>query len=147
MPVLVGALVVGTGLQVYGSMKSASAQRKQAEREARIREMEARETERRTLADIEQTQRSASIFSSQQATAFASAGVDVGSGVSLVMMEEAARNFAERVTDLRLEGEFRAKNIRMGAELNRMVREDNARALELNALGSIVNFGMQMGKK
>ncbi len=146
MPILTGALIVGTGLQVYGNMRSASAQRRQAAAEARIREAEARETERRFLADVETTKRTGAVFLGQQAAAFASAGIDVGSGVALTMMEETARQFAEKVTDIRLEGEFRARNIRQGAALNAAVREDQARAHEIAAVGTILNFAGGLAK-
>lgn len=141
MPLLTGALIVGGAMKIMGSLKASRSARRQARQARRLAEFEATEIERRTALDISVTERTAGVFRGQQTAAFASGGIDVGGDSSLIVMEQTARAFAERITDIRGEGAFRAQVTRMGGSMSAAVANDRAKAHNIEAMGSFISLG------
>jgi len=141
------ASIVGTGFSVFGQLKQAKAQKEAAEAQGRAKQAQAFELLRRSEFNIDQLQEEAERFKAKQRTAFAASGVDVGSGVSLVQLEQLNRDLVEEVQVQREEALFKARALEAGADVDTRLAGDIERAGNLSAFGTtLAGAGSVLGR-
>jgi len=107
--------VIGTGLDIGGQIAESDAQQKAAKRNSIASEIQAREILKRSKVNQEIVKEEGLALQANQVGAFARAGVDVGSGSPLSVLENTASNVRQEVATLGEEAEFAAREIRAGA--------------------------------
>lgn len=130
------AAIVGTGVSIFGQLKAAKDQKRAARSAAEARRVQADEILARSEINIQELKRQAQGFKARQSAAFASSGVDIGSGAPLVAMENTNRVVMSAVENRRKEAAFRAESILRGAALSDQQAEDISKAGKLQAFGT-----------
>lgn len=112
------AFVVGVGLQAYSAWSGGQAQAKAAKQQARLKEAQANEMLSRMAVQETRLKSQGDAFAAQQMTSFAKGGVAVGSGATLVAMEDTHYKIATEISDMKRDTIFRANQIRLGASFD-----------------------------
>lgn len=129
---LVGATVAGAGLSIYGQIRAAQAQEEAARRDAELKEMQATE-----LLDRQAINERAMLEASEDAqsnfmSAFASSGAEGGIG-GVVQIH---RRTLDAISNSRREAQFKAKMLRMGAQIEMSLASDKATAGYITGAGT-----------
>lgn len=132
----VAALAVGTAFDVFGSINEAKAQEDAAKADANAKRLQAQELLRRSEFNIDQLEAETERFRSSQVGAAAAGGIDVGSGATLIQLEQLNRDLQEEVAAQREEAEFRAAALNAGADVSLSLAGDIRRAGRLGAVAS-----------
>jgi len=130
------AAVVGTGFSIFGQLKQAKAQKEAALAQADAKRAQAFELLERVEFNIDQLEEETEKFKGRQRAAFAASGVDVGSGVSLVQMEQVNRDLIEEIQAQREEARFKAAALEAGADVDTRLGGDISQAGRLGAIGT-----------
>lgn len=110
-----GAIVAGAGLQAYGQYESARQQAEASRVEARMRRAQAAEIlERAKMAELSLEQTGREVVASQ-ASAFAKGGVALGTGMTLVAMEDTNMKIQMEIENSNRDAFFRANQLIQGA--------------------------------
>ena len=79
--------------------------------------------------------------------AFAKAGVDVGSGVSLLQLEQVNQDLVEEISVQRQEAAFKAKALQAGADLDTRLAGDVRRAGDIRSIATgLTGIGSAAGR-
>ena len=130
------AAVAGVGINILGQNAQAKAQERAALAQAEAKRLQAFEVLRRSEFNIDELEAEAKRFRGQQTAAFAKSGVDVGSGASLVQLEQLNRDLVEQVAVQREEADFKAKQLFAGADIDTKLSGDIRTAATFNMIGS-----------
>ncbi len=140
-------LIIGAGLGIISAFSAYSQGQAQA---AALREQAALDEERadkflkRTEMNILSRRKQVGKAIGSQQVALADAGIELGTGVSLDMMEDAYFSLVEEEEIVRMEAEDQAFSIRQGADNNRSKAGDVSTAGTINAITSLLGTGMRM---
>jgi len=137
--VAAGAAIIGGVTSVIGQQRAAKAQQKAAKVQADSKRRQAAELLRRTDVNLEQLAQDTDDFVADQALAFAAAGVDVGSGVSLLAAEETKRKAIEERLFRLEEARFQAQELEIGADDDIRVGNDFREAGNISSIGTVIN--------
>lgn len=137
---------VGVGLSAFGQIEQARAQKKAAQAQADAKRLQAFEVLRRSEFNIDQLEEEARRFRGQQTTAFAKAGVDVGSGASLVQLEQLNRDLVDEIESQREEARFKAQALFEGADIDTRLSGDLQTAGQIRAVGTTLQGISLLGK-
>ena len=149
--IALGAYVAGSALGIMGDINAANAESDAAEKDAAYKMIQAQETENRAKINMEITQEEGAVLQGEIGSAYAKAGVDVGSGSPLMVMAYEGYKTRRQMANIYSEARFRADMIRAGAQdqiaqagANRAAATTRAVAGTLKMVG---NLGMNMSGK
>jgi len=133
-----GAVIAAAGVavSVAGQLKAAKDQKRAAQAQADARRAQADEILQRSELNIQELERQAETFKERQAAAFASSGVDIGSGAPLVTLENTNRVILGTIENRRREASYRAEAALRGASISEQTGRDIEKAGQLGALGT-----------
>lgn len=132
--ILAGTAIAGTGLSIYGQIRAAQAQEEAAQREAALKEMQAQELLGRQLINERIMREQGLQAESNYATSFASSGREGGLGGQVQIYT----NTMESIRNSRREAEFKAKMLRMGADIELGLASDRKTAGYITGAGTAI---------
>lgn len=132
------AMFAGAGLQAYGQYQSGQASAAAASVQARIKNIEANEMVQRLHIQQGRLLNEGEGFKSQQNLGYAHGGVQLGSGATLVAMEDTNMKITQQLDDLKRDTIFKANQLRMGAGFEETQGSNYATAGAINAGGSLL---------
>jgi len=136
---VVGSAIVGTGLQIYGKRKEAQAREAAARAEAGLKRQQALDILDRFEINEKQMRIEGKVGIEAQQAAFAKGGVTVGTGVSLVAMEQTARDIQKTIDFEREEAVSRANALLAGATLEEQFAVDIKKAAKYEQAGMFLS--------
>lgn len=139
--VAVIAAVGGAALEMYGNNKEGKAKQRAANAQAAAKRRQAAEILRRTDIQLEQLAKDTDDFIAGQASAFAAGGVDVGSGVSLLMFEDTQKKATDERIQRLEEARWQAQELEFGALSDVSIGKDAREAANIANIGTAINAG------
>lgn len=138
-------IAAGTALQISGQRKASKAQEAAALRDAEIKRQQAEDILERLNINTESIEREGQRLRGRQEAAFASSGVDVGSNISLIALEETSRSIDRALDVERFEAQAQINVIESGAEADRQRARDIRSTRDLNTAGIFLSGLGQFG--
>jgi hypothetical protein len=120
---------------MYGSHRQAQAEEDAAKRKAALQRLQAKETLRRFELERSELEKSAQNFMSSQKSAISAAGGATG---KFIQLEATAKKASQEIENLSLEAEFKANQIRRGADFT----EDMGRAAGKAGFLEVLGIGL-----
>lgn len=130
------ATIAGTGLSIFGQMEQSKAEGRALAQQADAKRLQAQELLNRTEINIGALKDEARQMKARQATAFAAAGVDVGSGSALVQAEALNEQLVKQINNEREAALFTAESILRGADIDMETAANLKKANFFNVLGT-----------
>ena len=80
-------------------------------------------------------------FKASQTAAYAAGGVELGTGATLIALEDTNAKIAKKITDMKRDTMFRANQLEMGASISMQQSGQYAQAGTLGATGTLLQAG------
>lgn len=140
IPILAGAAVIGSGLEVYGNIKAAQQKSDAVKAEAALKEAQANELLDREKINEGLMQEQESSIESGYVSAFADTGRE-GGGIGGVIK---LRNQLQKNIDIsRREASFKAQMLRAGANIDTTLASQQLSASYIGGAGTILTRGAE----
>lgn len=139
--VAAGAALVGTGVQAYGQYQSAQAQARAARAQAKLKRAQADEMLERMRIEELNMQQQGEEFKAAQTASFAKGGVELGTGATLIAMEDTNFKIGKQITAMKRDTIFKANQLRQGASYDIALGRDTATAGAITAAGTLLQGG------
>lgn len=139
--VAVGALIVGTALNVYGQQKAAEAQAGAARADAANKAALAQEVMDRANVNAETMMREGRNMAGNQASQYAAGNVDVGSGTPLLAMENTLAETRRKINNMETEARFRAQQYLISGAAEKDLADQTMQAGYFRMAGSLISTG------
>lgn len=133
------AAVGGSLLSAYSANKAGEAQASAAKKMARAKRRQAKALLERSEINAERMRASGSRLVGEQQAAFASAGVKVGAGSTLSVMNDAINQTEQGVQDMLVDAKTKADALRSGASADTKLAGDLRTSGQLGAVGSLLS--------
>lgn len=140
VPILAGAALVGTGVQIYGQISAAQAQKDAADLKADLQRAQALELLNRQTIN-EDILKERSEFLQKQYIAQAAHAGSGGGGLGGVLRIK--RDLEHNILIGRREAEFKATQLRMGADIEQNLTSDLLTSAYLGAAGTLLKSGAE----
>jgi len=108
--------VAGTAFQMYANNKAVKAQQAAANEQAELKRQQAADVMERFELNARDLRREGEIFKSRQVSSFAKSNVDVGSGSTLLALEQTQDTITRQIELDRIEGKAQANALLRGGE-------------------------------
>lgn len=132
------ALVLGTGIAAYSSMRQGDAQKEAYEMEAAAKRAQGAQVQIAADREVELTQRRMERTQNAQLVAFGRSGVLATSGSPLAQLEDTAANAMDEITAIRNAAKYRKGSLLTEAGLSEFLGGEAQTAGQLNAFSSIL---------
>lgn len=131
--------VAGTAISAWSSMEAGKAEAGAFKDAANAKRRQADSVMERFDINAEFTRMEGRGFQNRQRAAFASGGVDIGSGAALSALEDTASKIERRVELDRMEADANVDALLLGADLDVKSAKSSIKSGNLRALGSIAS--------
>jgi hypothetical protein len=139
--VAAGAAVIGTGLQAYGQYQAAQAQARAAKQNAKLKASQAKEMIERMRIEELNIAAQGEEFKAAQTATFAKSGVELGTGATLIAMEDTNFKIGKQIETMKRDTMFRANQLIKGAGFEMAQARDSATAGAITAGGTLLQGG------
>ncbi len=146
LEVAAAAAVVGTGIQAYGQYQSAQAQARAARQNAKLKQAQAGEMIERLRIEELNLREQGEEVKSAQTTAYAKGGVQLGTGVTLLALEDTNFKIGKKIESMKRDTMFRANQLIAGAGYDMAQGRDTALAGAITAGGTLLQGGAEYMK-
>ncbi len=120
----IAVTVASTAVQMHSARKAAKAQERAMRAQAEAKRIQAEELLKRSEFNIEELELEAEQFAGAQIAELGKSGVGLGVGVSLVALEQTQERLTKAVNISRREAEFKAEQLRAGADIDTRLSSD-----------------------
>lgn len=134
-------LAVGAGVSAYANYAKGQQQAEAARQDAKLKRAQAKEMlDRMYLEEINLKQQGEE-FKAKQTASYAAGGVELGTGATLLALEDTNSKIAKQITDMKRDTVFRANQLEKGASISMRESGQYAQAGMLGAAGSLLEGG------
>lgn len=137
----VAVLAVGAGVSAYAEYEQGRQQAAAAREEAKLKRAQAREMRERMVVEEANIKQQGEEFKAQQTAAFAAGGVELGTGATLIALEDTNSKIAKKITEMKRDTLFRANQLERGASFAQTQATQYEQAGMLSAAGSLLAGG------
>jgi hypothetical protein len=131
-------LLAGAGLKAFGQFQSGQASAKAARQQAKLKQAQAQEMLNRMYIQEGRIHQQGDAFKADSTNEYASHGVEVGAGSTLLAMEDANFKINQQVEDMKRDTIFRANQMMIGADYEIQQGRDSIKAGAIMAGGSLL---------
>ncbi len=128
MAVGAAVAVIGIGMQAYGQYKEGQAQAAAARQSADMKKAQSREMLEKMKIQSERMNTQGEEFKGQQLTDYASRGVALGTGATLVALEDTNMKISMGIEDMKRDSLFKINQINQGVAITLSEGRDAANA-------------------
>jgi hypothetical protein len=132
------SILAGAGMQAFGQFQSGQASAKAARQQAKLKQAQAQEMLNRMAIQEGRIRDQGEAFKGQQLTEFGSSGIQLGTGSTLIAMEDANLKINQQVEDMKRDTIFRANQLMIGADYEIQQGRDSISAGAVMAGGSLL---------
>ena len=144
--VIAAVAIVGAGVQMYGQRKAAKAQEEAAAAQAAAKRLQAQDMLERFAINTSILERQCEMFKQNQLAAFASGGVDIGTGTPLVAMEQTNSAIQQQIAVDKMEVDSKVSALRAGADVDERLGGDIRKASQFQQVGTFLT-GMSIAAR
>jgi hypothetical protein len=137
----VAVLAIGAGVSAYANYEQGRQQARAAKQDAKLKRAQAQEMRERMAIEEVNIKEQGEEFKAQQTAAFAAGGVALGTGATLLALEDTNSKIAKRITDMKRDTLFRANQLEKGASISMSQAGQYQQAGYLGAAGSLLSAG------
>lgn len=145
MSLLAAAFVATSAYSAWNSYQSGRDQAESYKDARRAKRKQARDLMERVKMNAEFTRLSGMTFKGRQKAAFASSGIDIGSGMALSAFEDTANKIERQIEIDRMVAETQRDAILMDADLDSTRAEQAIRGGTAGAIGQLGQTAFMMG--
>jgi hypothetical protein len=138
MGVETAVLVAGVGIQAYSQYQEGQARAKAARQQAKLNKAQAREMLDRMVIEEKNILQQGEEFKASQTAAYAAGGVELGTGATLLALEDTNSKIAKKIVDMKRDVNFRASQIQKGASYDMSLASSYETAGTLGAAGTLL---------
>jgi len=137
----VAVLAVGAGVSAYSQYEQGRQQARAARQDAQLKRAQAREMRERMAIEEVNLKQQGEEFKASQTSAFAAGGVELGTGATLIALEDTNSKIAKKITEMKRDTLFRANQLEKGASISMEQSGQYEQAGMLGAAGSLLQAG------
>jgi hypothetical protein len=137
----VAVMAVGAGVSAYANYEQGRQRAWAARQDAKLKRAQAQEMRERMAIEEVNIQEQGEGFKAQQTAAYAAGGVELGTGATLLALEDTNAKIAKRITDMKRDTLFRANQLEKGASISMTQAGQYEQAGALAAAGSLLQGG------
>jgi hypothetical protein len=131
-------LMAGAGLQAFGQYQAGQAQARAAKQQAKLKKAQAKEMLERMYIEETRLHEKGEAFKADQTTQYAASGVALGTGATLVAMEDTNMKITQSVQDMRRDTLYKVEQIKLGASYDLQQGRNASTSGSILAAGSIL---------
>lgn len=146
MAVAAAAAVVGAGMQAYGQYQSAQAQARAGRQNAKLKQAQAQEMAERLRIEELNIKEQGEEVKADQTTAYAKGGAQLGTGITLLAMEDTNYKISKKIEVMRRDTMFRANQLIAGAGFEMGQARDTQTAGAITAGATLLQAGADFKK-
>ena len=136
--------VAATAVQMHSARKAAKAQERAMKAQAEAKRVQAEELLKRSEFNIEELELDAEQFAGSQIARLGKSGVGLGVGISLVALEQTQERLTKAVNISRRESEFKAEQLRAGADIDTRLSSDIRSSSRIERAGIFLGGASQV---
>lgn len=140
------AIVAGAGMKAFGSWQSSKAKAKAARMQAKIKKAQAQEMLARMNIQEGRMKEQGEVFKADQTTDYAAGGVQIGTGATLIALEDTNMKITQQIDDMKRDVTFKVNQLMMGAKMDKMEASSMSSAGAIMAGGSLLDGGIDAYK-
>ena len=134
-------LAAGTGIQAYSKYQEGRIRAEASKQEAKIKRAQAAEMLERLAIEEVNLAKQGEEFKGKQLGAYAAGGVALGTGATLIALEDTTAKIAQKISETRRDTIFRANQLMRGADIALTEGEQFKTVGSLGAAGSLLEGG------
>lgn len=146
MAIPIAIMALGAGMQAYGQYQSSQNAAWAARQNAKLKRAQAKELLEKMKIQEERINTQGEDFKAKQINDFAAGGVQLGTGATLVALEDTNMKINQQVDDMKRDSIFKANQIMMGAKYEDMQANDTATAGKVAAFGTLLGGAADISK-
>jgi hypothetical protein len=132
---------VGAGLNAYGQRQAARAQARAARDQAALKEAQAQEMLEKMKIQAERLTLQGEAFKADQLNQAAGAGLQLGTGATLLAMEDTNMKIYDGIEDMKRDTLFKVQQLRMGASFDSDMARDTINAGAITSTATLLEGG------
>lgn len=132
------AIFAGAGLKAYGQYQAGQAQARAAKLQAKMKQAQASEMLDRMVIQEDRMNKQGQAYKADQLNDYSSHGVEIGTGSTLLALEDTNMKISQGIDDMRRDTIFRANQIIQGASYESQQGRDATTAGAISAGGSLL---------
>ncbi len=137
----VAVLAAGTGISAYSQYQQGRIRAEAAKQDAKNKRAQASEMLERLAIEEVNLKEQGEEFKGKQLGAYAAGGVALGTGATLIALEDTNAKINEKITEVRRDTIFRANQLMRGADLAMSESAQFKEAGTIGAAGSLLQGG------
>ena len=137
----VAVLAAGTGIQAYSQYQQGRLRAEAAKQEAKNKRAQAAEMLERLAIEEVNLKEQGEEFKGKQLGAYAAGGVALGTGATLIALEDTNAKITQKITEVRRDTIFRANQLMRGADYSMTESAQFREVGNLSAAGSLLEGG------
>ncbi len=137
----VAVLAAGTGIQAYSQYQQGRLRAEAAKQEAKNKRAQAAEMLERLAIEEVNLKEQGEEFKGKQLGAYAAGGVALGTGATLIALEDTNAKITQKITEVRRDTIFRANQLMRGADYSMGEAAQFREVGNLSAAGSLLEGG------
>ena len=141
MGVETAVMAAGVGIQAYSQYQQGQARASAARQEAKFKRAQAKEMLDRMAIEEVNLKQQGEAFKAEQTAGYAAGGVALGTGATLLAVEDTNAKMSKKITDMKRDTTFRANQLMMGANVSQQEASAFAQAGALGAAGTLLEGG------
>lgn len=134
----VAIMALGAGMQAYGQYKSSQDAAWAARQNAKLKRAQAQELLEKMKIQEQRIHAQGEEFKAKQLNEFASGGVQLGAGATLVALEDTNMKISQQASDMKRDSIFKANQIMMGADIEEVQADNTETAGKVAAFGTLL---------
>lgn len=142
----VAVMAVGAGISAYAQYEQGRQRAWAARQDAKLRRIQAKEMRERMYLEELNLKQQGEEFKASQTAAYAAGGVELGTGATLIALEDTNAKIAKKITDMKRDTLFRANQVEQGANISMTQAGQYEQAGTLGAAGTLLTTGAEIAK-
>lgn len=135
---MVPLIIVAAGMQAYSQYQSSQKAAWAARQQAKMKRAQANEMLAKMKIQEERIKTQGEDFKAKQINDYAGSGVQLGTGATLVALEDTNMKISQQVGDMKRDAMFKANQIMLGAKYEDIQAKDTETAGKISAFGTLL---------
>lgn len=141
MGVETAVMAVGVGVSAYSQYQQGKQQAEAAKQQAKFKRAQAREMLDRMVIEEKNIAMQGEEFKASQMGAYAAGGIELGTGATLLALEDTNAKIFQKISEMKRDTTFRAGQLMKGADVAMQESSQYSQAGTLGAVGTLLSGG------
>lgn len=137
----VAVMAVGAGISAYSQYEQGRQRAWAARQDAKMKKLQAQEMRERMVIEELNLKQQGEEFKASQTASYAAGGVELGTGATLIALEDTNSKIAKKITDMKRDTLFRVNQLERGANISMREASGFEEAGTISAVGTLLSAG------